>query len=121
MDRRRTTLFQKLQLGIEVGTIFTVAGLVFWFGQQTAKWDKVAIASEAQASTLEATQLQVAQVSGQVLQMATIGNLGRAESRISVVETRASNTEQLIRDMRSEMTERLRRIENKIDQRKEQP
>lgn len=114
-ERRATTLFQKLQLSIEIGTIFTVMGLVYWFGTQSAKWDDVAVASKAQAATLEQVQLTTAQVSGQVLQMATTTNLARAEGRISTLETRLVTTDQLVRDLRADMVERLRRIENKID------
>lgn len=118
-ERRRTSFFQKLQLSIELSTIFTVMGLVYWFGQQTAKWDKVAVQSEAQAATLEQVQTTTAQVSGQVLQMATTTNLARAEGRISILENRADTTTQAVRDLRLDMVERLRRIENKIDHQKD--
>lgn len=120
-ERRRTSRFQKFQLGIELSTVFTVMGLVFWFGQQSAKWDDVAIASKAQAATLEQLQATTSQVSGQVLQMATTTNLARAEGRITVLESRAGITEQLVREMRVDMVDRLRRIENKIDHVKDSP
>lgn len=114
-DRRRTSNFQKFQLGIELSTIFTVMGLVFWFGQQSAKWDKVAVTSDANAATLETLQTATATISGQVLQMATTTNLARAEGRITTLEQRANTNEQLIRDLRIDMVDRLKRIENKID------
>lgn len=120
-ERRRTTLVQKLAVGLDVSMIMTLLGLVFWLGQQSNKWDKAAISSDAQAATLEQVQSTVSQVQGQVLQMATSNNLGEAEARISVLETRAGNTEQLVRDLRNDMIERLRRIENKVDHIKDVP
>lgn len=119
-ERRRTTPIQKLAVALDASMIVTLVGLVFWFGQQSAKWDKVAVQSDAQATTLENVQNTATQISGQVLQMATTTNLAHAEGRIQVLETRATGTDQLIRDMRSDMVDRLRRIENKIDHVKDQ-
>lgn len=117
-DRRRVSVVQKISLSIEIGMAVTLATLIFQFGRSSEKWDGVAEAQKAQGVQLEALNNRTSQVSGQVLQMATTSNMAAAEARIQVVETKQATNEQLLRELKADMTDRLRRIEAKIDQRR---
>jgi hypothetical protein len=114
-ERRRPTFFQKFAVMIDVGMIVTTVTLVFWFGQQVKKWDTVAERQVDQAAAIEQVQSQTAQVSGQILQMATFSNVSALEARTQVLESKQATNEQLLRELKADMTDRLRRIENKID------
>lgn len=118
-ERRRTSTVTKVAIALDVSMAVTIISLVFWFGKQVEKWDKVAEQQTEQGEAIEQVQKTTAQVSGQVLQMATTSNVAALEARTQVLETKQATTEQLIRDLKADMTERLRRIENKIDQSKE--
>lgn len=116
-ERRRTTTVQKVAIALDVSLAISILTLAFWFGKQVEKWDKVATQQEKQGELIEQVQTTTAQVSGQVLQMATTSNVASLEARTQVLEAKQATTEQLIRDLKADMTERLKRIETKIDQR----
>lgn len=118
-ERRRTSTVTKVAIALDVSMAVTIISLVFWFGKQVEKWDKVAEQQTEQGEAIKQVQTTTAQVSGQVLQMATTSNVAALEARTQVLETKQATTEQLIRDLKADMVERLRRIENKIDQSKE--
>ena len=116
-ERRRTSTVTKIAIGLDLSMAVSIITMVFWFGKQVEKWDAVAEQQKQQAGAIEQVQKTTAQVSGQVLQMATTSNVSQLEARTVVLETKQATTEQLIRDLKADMTERLRRIETKIDQR----
>lgn len=115
-DRRKTTTVQKISLGIELGMALSLAGMVFAFGRNTERWDKVATEQTTQGEQLTELKDATSKVSGQVLQMASNSNMAAAEARIQVLEAKQSNNEQLLRELKVDMSERLSRIERKIDQ-----
>lgn len=114
-DRRRVTTVQKLSLGIELGMAITLGSLIFQQGRNAEKWDAVAAQQKTQGEQLEAVSDKTSQVSGQVLQMATTSNMAAAEARIQVLETKQATSELLLRELKTDMTDRLKRIESKID------
>lgn len=114
-DRRRVSTVQKVSLSIEIGMAITLATLIFQFGRSAEKWDAVAAEQQVQGGRIEKVDTRTSQVSGQVLQMATTSNMSEAEARIQVLETRQSTQEQLLRELKSDLAERLGRIERKID------
>jgi hypothetical protein len=114
-DRRKTTVVQKFAIGLDLGILTALGGLFFWAGQQSERIQKQDERQLAQGQTLEQLQNATAQVSGQVLQMATTTNVSALEARTQVLEVKQSTNESLLRDLKSDMVDRLRRIENKID------
>lgn len=106
-ERRKTPLVQRITLAVDIGILLAMISSAFWFGRQAERIDKVAEVQAKQGQAIEALGKAINEVTGQVLTA--------AEGRIAVVEAKGASTETLVRDLKTDMTDRLRRIEDKID------
>lgn len=109
-ERRKTPLVQRITLAVDVGIFVALLSYAFWNGRQSERLDKVIQQQAQQGEAMDALQRSVTDVTGQVL--------AAAEGRIAVVEAKGASTETLVRDLKVDMTDRLRRIEDKIDDKK---
>lgn len=114
-ERRKTRIVEKVQVGLLITIAFAVVPYIFGAGRGSEKLDTVATIQKAQGEQLLNVQAVTSRVSGQVLQMATTGNVSALEARIQVLESKQATSEQLIRELRTDMVDRLRRIEGKLD------
>jgi hypothetical protein len=115
-ERRRTNGVQKITVGLGLSSLVGIATLAFNAGGQAKKWDMVADTQQVQGQSLQQVQTTTSQLSGQILQLATTSNVSQLEARTQVLETKQALQEQLMRDMRADLIERLKRIETKLDQ-----
>jgi membrane protein involved in colicin uptake len=114
-ERRATSGVQKIQLGLLITIALAVVPYIFGAGRGSEKIDAVATEQKAQREQIRDVQSQTARVSGQVLQMATTSNVSELEARITVLEAKQTSNEALLREIKADLTDRLRRIETKID------
>lgn len=114
-ERRKTPTVQKIQVGLLITIALALIPYVFGFGRSAEKIDTLAVVQKAQGEQLRDVQVVTSRVSGQVLQMATTGNVSALEARIQVLESKQATSEQLLRELRQDMVDRLRRIEAKLD------
>lgn len=101
-ERRKTTVIQRVSLALELGLLTAVASLAFWCGQLAQQMSEM---REQQKSTNAASA-------------ATQQTISTAVARIDVVEAKSESATELVRSLKEDMTDRLRRIEDKIDDRR---
>lgn len=114
-ERRKTPTVQKIQVGLLVTIALALVPYIFGYGRNAEKIDTVAAVQKTQGDQLRDVQAVTSRVSGQVLQMATTGNVSALEARIQILEAKQATSEQLLRELRQDMVDRLRRIEAKLD------
>ena len=98
-ERRKTTTIQMVAVGINFTLAAAVAGLAFRSGQVEQQVQDMRTQLSEQAKEYNAAQLTISS----------------AVARIDVVEAKAESTTELVRGLKEDMTDRLRRIEDKID------
>lgn len=101
-ERRKTTTIQRVSLALDLALLTAVASLAFWTGKQAQQIEQMRDNQKAVNEKSEAAQQRITS----------------AVARIDVVETKAENTTELVRGLKEDMTDRLRRIEDKLDQRR---
>lgn len=101
-ERRKTTTIQRVSLALDIGLLMSVASLAFWTGRQAQQIEEMREAQKATNEKSEAAQVRISS----------------AVARIDVVEVKAESTTALVRDLREDMNASLRRIEDKLDQRR---
>lgn len=101
-DRRKVTTLQRIQLGLDIGALVSIASLAFWTGGQ---------AQQIKEMRDEMVQQRDANVRTQQTVSASV-------ARIDVIENRGEATQLLVRDLKTDLNERLGRIEDKIDARR---
>lgn len=114
-ERRKTPTVQKVQVGLLITIALALVPYIFGAGRGSEKLDSVAIEQKAQREQIRDVQAATSRVSGQVLQMATTSNVTALEARIQVLEAKQASNELLLREIKADLTDRLRRIEAKID------
>ena len=113
---RQLPVGTKFSVVADVTMIIAVIGLIFGAGRQSERLDQVVIKQDDQSTKTQTLSTQVTTVSGQMLQMTSSTNMAAAEARVAVLEARADSTDNLVRDFKGDMVDRLKRIEGKIDQ-----
>lgn len=98
-ERRKTTTIQFVSLAMDVSLLGAVASLAFWTGQQAQQIRDMREQQDKQAAANVAAQ----------------GTISAAVARIDVVEAKAESTTELVRGLKEDVTDRLRRIEDKLD------
>lgn len=98
-ERRKTTIIQRVSLALDIGLLTAVASLAFWTGRQAQQIEEMRAQQQEQAKSTASSQERI----------------GSAVARIDVVEAKAESTTELVRSLKEDMTDRLRRIEDKID------
>ena len=101
-ERRKTTTIQRVSLALDLGALVSIATLAFWVGQQAQKVEEMRVQQQEQQAANAAAQQTI----------------GTAVARIDVVEAKAESTTELVRGLKEDMTDRLRRIEDKLDSRR---
>ncbi len=98
-ERRKTTTIQRVSLALDIGLLTAVASLAFWQGRQ--------------AETIETTRAEqkITNEKSEAAQQ----RISAAVARIDVVEVKAESTTLVVRDLKEDMIDRLRRIEDKLD------
>lgn len=100
-ERRKTTVIQRISLALNCAEFVAVASLAFWTGQQAQEIKTLRAEREEQRQTEARTQQTISS----------------AVARIDVIENKGESTQLLVRDLKGDLNERLRRIEDKIDSR----
>lgn len=98
-ERRKTSLIQQVSLGLLISTLVSVASLAFWTGQQAQQIQEMRQEQDKQRIAASASQQTI----------------GAAVARIDVIENKGESTQALVRDLKGDLNERLRRIEDKVD------
>jgi len=101
-ERRKTTTIQRVQIALDIGLLTAVASLAFWTGKQSQQIEEMRENQKSTSAESAAAQQRISS----------------AVARIDVVETKAESTTELVRGLKEDMTDRLRRIEDKLDQRR---
>lgn len=101
-ERRKTTTIQRVSLALDIGALVSIATLAFWVGQQAQKIEDMRKQQGEQAEQNSTAQRTISS----------------AVARIDVVEAKAESTTELVRGLKEDMTDRLRRIEDKLDQKR---
>lgn len=100
-ERRKTTTIQRVSLAMDVSALVAIASLAFWTGQQAQ----------------EIKQMRAEQEQQREANAVTRQGIGSAVARIDVIENKGESTQALVRDLKGDLNERLRRIEDKLDSR----
>lgn len=116
-ERRKTQLVQRITLIVDIGILLAMISFAFWFGRQSQRLDQLAD-GQAKQGEVQAKQGEAIDALGKSVTAVTDQVLAAAEGRIAVVEAKGASTETLVRDLKVDMTDRLRRIEDKIDDKK---
>ena len=116
-ERRKTPLVQRITLIVDIGILIAIITFTFWSGRQAERIDQVA-KEQAKQGEVQAQQGAAIALLGTTVTEVTNQVLLSAETRIAVVEAKGTSTETLVRDLKVDMTDRLRRIEDKIDDKK---
>lgn len=98
-ERRQTTTIQRVSLAMDVSLLIAIATLAFWVGQQSQKIEEMRSQQQQQAQENATAQRLIS----------------AAVARIDVVEVKSESTTELVRALKEDMTDRLRRIEDKLD------
>lgn len=101
-ERRRTTMIQRVSLAMDITSLLALISLVFWVGKQSQRIDELSIKQEKQGETIEQTGKAV----------------NTTAARIDVVETKSESTTVVVRDLKEDVMDKLRRIEDKLDGRR---
>lgn len=98
-ERRKTTTIQRVSLALDLSALVAIASLAFWVGQQAQKIEEMRQQQQEQAAANSRAQQTIS----------------TAVARIDVVEVKAESTTELVRALKEDMIDRLRRIEDKLD------
>lgn len=94
-ERRKTTTIQRISIALDVSALIAIGSLAFWQGRQAQQVEEI---RQEQAE-----------------QRATSAAFASAVARIDVIESKGESTQTLVRDLKADLNERLRRIEDKLD------
>lgn len=102
LERRKTTTIQRVSLALDISQIVAIASLAFAYGQQSQEVKQMRADQEQQRQQSTGSQQTI----------------NAAVARIDVIENKGESTQVLVRDLKGDLNERLRRIEDKLDQQK---
>jgi len=115
-ERRKAGPWQRASLVVEAGLLIAVATSIFASGRMAERSDKVAESQRGQSQQVTTLNEKVSSMSGQMLQFSNTSNVAAVEGRVLVLESKTTAIESLTRELKIDMTDRLKRIEMKIDQ-----
>jgi hypothetical protein len=98
-ERRKTTTIQRISLGLNAAELIAICSLAYAYGQQS---------QDVKTQGEELTQQREANAAARQA-------ISSAIARVDVIENKGEATQLLLRDLKMDLNERLRRIEDKLD------